>query len=312
MGLDPYARRFLDRLALMNRRSVGTLTVSERRESLGQLLSLSDSGAVAEIEERTIPGPGGSLRVRMYTPEGVTPGSCPALVYFHGGGLVAGSVESYDAVCQSLARSAACRVLSVDYRLAPEHRFPAALADGCAAVRWMAAHPEEFGIDSERLIIGGDSAGATLAAVICQHLARTPELKLALQFLLCPIMDFRADTPSRRALRGGYLLDEETLEHDLEHYLPPGTDATDPRISPLRASDVAGLPASCVHTAEYDPLRDEGEAYSRRLETAGVRTLYRCHAGMIHLFYAMGAVIPYCAIAYELMGADIREMLAHT
>lgn len=307
MAIDPHARRFLDRLGALNPRSARTLTVEQRRSALQALLSLSaPETRSACIEDRVVPGPAGALRVRLYTPAQGR-GPWPGLTYFHGGGLVAGDLESYDGICSCLAQSAKCRVLSVDYRLAPEHRFPAAIADGCAALEWIAGHTKELDLDPGRLMIGGDSAGATLAAVICQQPGRTPPL--ALQFLLCPITDFCADTPSRRAFRTGYLLDEATLEHDLEHYLTPDIDPRDSRISPLRAECLAGMPATCIHTAEYDPVRDEAEAYGRRLEQAGARTVYRCHPGMIHLFYGLGRVIPYAAAAYQLMGADIRAML---
>lgn len=307
MPVDPYAKRFLDRLCASSPRSTRALSVAERRAGLESLLSLAGPRAAAHIEDRAVAGATGTIRARLYTP-GEGGGPRPGLVYFHGGGLVAGSLGAYDAICCGVAQSSGCRVLSVDYRLAPEHRFPAAIADGCAALRWIAEHCAELDIDPERLAIGGDSAGATLAAVICQEVGRST--RLALQLLLCPIMDFGADTPSRRAFRTGYLLDEATLEHDLEHYLPPDINPGDPRVSPLRAADLQGLPPACIHTAECDPVRDEGEAYARRLEQSGVRTMYRCHPGMIHLFYGLGAVIPYAAAGYKLIGADIRAMLA--
>src|SRR5262249_4662158 len=157
----------------------------------------------------------------------------------------------------------------------PEHRFPAAVRDGCAAAEWIAAHAEDLYIDRTRLGVSGDSAGATLAAVICQAITTAAQVPLAFQFLLCPIMDFAAETDSRRSLAQGYLVDRDPLEHDLEHYLPPGADRADPRISPLRVADVSRLPPTAVHTAEFDPLRDEGLAYAERLRQAGVPTLYR-------------------------------------
>jgi acetyl esterase/lipase len=200
-------------------------------------------------------------------------------------------------------------VLSVDYRLAPEHRFPAAIADGCAAVEWVAAHTEELYIDRGRLGLSGDSAGATLAAVVCHTMSSAGQVPLAFQFLLCPIMDMAAETESRRSLARGYLVDRDTLEHDLKHYLAPDADRADPRISPLRAAGLSRLPPTAVHTAEFDPLRDEGQAYVERLREAGVRTLYRSHPGMIHLFYGMRGLITYAHVAFAEMGADIRSLL---
>jgi acetyl esterase len=311
MPLDARAKRFLDTLAALNPPSALSLTAAERRSSLKQLLSFSGPGeAVSAVEELTLPGPGGPLTVRAYGPADAAGGvTRPGLIYFHGGGLVAGSLETHDPICRSLANASGCRVLSVDYRLGPESRFPAAIEDGCAATAWVAGNARELRIEPERLGICGDSAGATLAAVVCQTVARAAQTPLAFQFLLCPIMDFAAESDSRRSFAQGYLVDRETLQHDLKYYLGPDTDPADPRISPLRASDLTGLPPTIIHTAEYDPLRDEGRAYADRLEAAGVRTLYRCHPGMIHLFYGMGGLIPYAGAAFSQMGADIRCLL---
>ena len=312
MPLDPRAKRFLDTLAAMNPPSALTLTVGERREALAHLLSFSGpTQAVGDITNLQLPGPAGPLTVRAYTPAAAKPDQeLPGLVYFHGGGLVAGSLDTHDPICRSFANASGCRVLSVDYRLAPEHRFPAALEDGCAATVWVAAHAAELAIDPDRLGLCGDSAGATLAAVICQRLRHEGQVRIACQFLLCPITDFGAETDSRRALASGYLVDRETLEHDLKYYLMAGTDRADARISPLRAADLSRLPPTVIHTAEFDPLRDEGRAYAERLEAAGVRTIYRCHPGMIHLFYGMGGLIANTGAAFSLMGADIRSLLA--
>src|SRR5579859_784110 len=185
MPLDPRAKRFLDRLAALNPPSVLALTVSERRDGLKQLLSFSGPGAATgSIEERTLPGPSGlPLTVRIYRPADAT-ALPPALVYFHGGGLVAGSLDTHDPICRSLCNAAGCVLVSVDYRLAPEYPFPAAIADGCHATVWTAMHAQELGIDAARIGICGDSAGATLAAVVCQTVVATGEARLAMQFLL--------------------------------------------------------------------------------------------------------------------------------
>ncbi len=311
MPLDSRAKRFLDRLAALNPPSVLALTVGERRQGLRQLLSFSGPpAAVGRVAERALMGPAGApLVVRIYTPTNAGPGLLPELVYFHGGGLVAGTLDTHDPICRALSNASGCIVVSVDYRLAPEYPFPAAIADGCHATVWVAQHAEELGIDPARLGICGDSAGATLAAVICQELSDTGGARLALQFLLCPITDFCADTASRRDFASGYLVDRATLEHDLKHYLGAAGDPTDPRVSPLRRERLRGLPPTCIHTAEFDPLRDEGAAYADRLREAGIATTYRCHSGMIHLFYGMGALIPYAVAAYQLIGTDIRSML---
>ncbi|HEY6925090.1 MAG TPA: alpha/beta hydrolase [Steroidobacteraceae bacterium] len=318
MPLDPRAKRFLDRLAALNPPSVLALTVSERRTGLSQMLSFAGPGSpVGRIAERTLEGPDGKhLVLRIYTPMGVdeaqargSGGLLPALVYFHGGGLVAGTLDTHDPICRALSNATGCVIISVDYRLAPEHPFPAAISDGCHATTFTASHARELGIDPDRIGICGDSAGATLAAVVCQTLSASGAAKLALQFLLCPIMDFCAETDSRRDYAAGYLVDQATLEHDLKYYLGADGDPAHPRVSPLRATDVSGLPPTCIHTAEFDPLRDEGAAYAARLQKAGIKTTYRCHSGMIHLFYGMGALIPYAATAYQLIGTDIRSLL---
>lgn len=310
MALERNVRRFLDTLCVGAARSTGCLTVAERRASLERLLAVGgETPQVANVEQREVPGPAGALRLRIYTPLDAGATVLAGLVYFHGGGLVAGSLDTHDGIARSLANSSGCRLVSVDYRLAPEARFPAAVRDACAATAWIAGHASLLGIDAARLGVCGDSAGATLAAVVCQKLAQAGETAIALQFLLCPIMDYRAQTASRREFASGYLLDEDTLDHDLAHYLVPPADPADPCVSPLASPRLKGLPAACIHTAECDPLRDEGEAYAQRLQQAGVRASYRRHAGMIHMFYGLGALIPYAAAAYRSMGEDIRALL---
>jgi acetyl esterase len=310
MPLDPRVRRFLDTLAAMNPPSALSLTVEDRRGALAHLLSFcGQPEAVGAVGNLTVPGPEGPLAVRVYSPTGSVPRTLlPGLIYFHGGGLVAGTLDTHDPICRSLSNASGCRVLSVDYRLAPEHPFPAAVADGGAATAWIGAHAAELGIDPQRLGICGDSAGATLAAVVCQMAAAAGQVSLACQFLLCPIMDLAAGSDSRRLFAQGYLVDRDTLEHDLKHYLTADADRADPRVSPLRAADVRHLPPTAIHTAEFDPLRDEGHAYAQRLRSAGVQTIYRCHPGMIHLFYGMRGVIGYADAAFALMGADIRSL----
>ena len=311
MPLDPRVKRFLDALAAGKPPSALETTVEERRLGLTELMKLAGpQAAVGRVEDRTLPGPAGALGIRIYTPLGAGPGLLPGLIYFHGGGLVAGTVATHDPIGRVLANSGACRVVSVEYRLAPEHPFPAALDDALAAVTHIGAHAAEFGIDGMRLGICGDSAGGTLAAATAQTVARIGSPRLALQLLICPILDYSRSTDSRRDLASGYLIDQATLDHDLLHYAPPGTDPANPRISPLRADDVTGLPRTLIHTAEFDPLRDEGRDYFERLARAHAEVSYTCHPGMIHLFYGLGAVIPYARTAFEQIGGEIRAALA--
>ena len=309
MPLDPRVKRFLNVLAAGNPSDARTATVAERRAGLTSLMGFGGPPVALErIEDRMLPGPSSALRVRLYSP--ASGDQLPGLIYFHGGGFVAGSLETHDCIARALAQSGAVRVASVDYRLAPEHRFPAALEDALAAVRHIGAHAREFGIESGRLGICGDSAGATLAAATCQALALAGDPTLRLQLLLCPILDYSRITESKREFSSGYLVDQATLDHDLMYYLPAGVESSNPRVSPLLAESVAGLPKTVIHTAECDPLRDEGRNYFERLAQAGNEVSYTCHPGMIHLFYGLGAVIPYARTAFEQIGGEIRAALA--
>jgi acetyl esterase len=308
VALDPRVRRFLDLLAAGNPPDARSATVEERRAGLEALMRLGGPQVpINRVEDRTLPGPGGALRVRLYSP--LNDEVLPALIYFHGGGLVAGTVATHDSIARGLANAGATRVVSVEYRLAPEHLFPAALQDAMAAVRHVCEHAGEFGVDASRIGICGDSAGATLAAATCQAVVRAGHPRLALQLLICPILDYSRSTPSRRELSSGYLVDQATLDHDLMHYLPAGTDPANPLISPLLADDVTGMPRTLIHTAEFDPLRDEGRNYFERLTNARNDVSYTCHPGMIHLFYGLGAVIPYARTAFEQIGGEIRTAL---
>jgi acetyl esterase/lipase len=311
LPLDPRVKRFLDVLAAGKPPSALDTTVEERRLGLTELMKLAGPAtAVERVEDRTVPGPAGPLAVRIYTPLDAEAEMLPGLVYFHGGGLVAGTVATHDSIGRALANSGRCRVVSVEYRLAPEYPFPAALDDAMAAITHIGAHAEDFAIDGARLGICGDSAGGTLAAATAQAVARIGSPRLALQLLICPILDYSRATPSRRDLASGYLVDQATLDHDLLYYAPPGVDPSNPRISPLRAQNIAGLPPTVIHTAEFDPLRDEGRDYFERLARANSEVSYTCHPGMIHLFYGLGAVIPYARTAFEQIGGEIRAALA--
>jgi acetyl esterase/lipase len=310
MPLDPHAKRLLDMLAMTGSIGALRLSVNDRRDLFRKLMSPSGSNVpIGRIEDRALPGPGGPINIRVYTPIATLANRLPGLVYFHGGGLVAGSLDTHDSVCRALANETGSRLISVDYRLAPEHKFPAAVMDGYTAAIWVVEHVAELGIDRGRLAVAGDSAGATLAAIVCHLARRAQRVHFAAQLLLCPITDFAAETESRSDFAKGYMLDKAMLHRDREHYLPAGTDPTDPRISPLRASDLSGLPPAFVHTAEFDPLRDEGRAYADRLARAGVKVNYSCHEGMIHLFYGMVSAIPYARTALNRIGSELRAAL---
>jgi acetyl esterase len=310
--LHPHAKRFLDMTAAAGAPDMASLTPAGMRrsfEALAQMMDLKDV-PVGHIENSTLPGPGGPLAIRIYTPfGGADDGRRPGLIYFHGGGCVFGSLDTHDGLCRMLANASACRLISVDYRLAPEHKFPAAVDDSDAAVRFIAEHAPTFGLDPARLCVGGDSAGGGLAAFACQSARRRTFPRLALQLLLCPVLDLHGDTDSRRELANGYFLNEATIDWMLAQYLPPHADLNDPRVSPLRTAEFAGLPPAHIHTAAFDPLRDEGKAYANRLQQAGVAVAYTCHPGMIHHFYGLGGIIPYARTAIAAAGAAVRDAL---
>jgi len=311
MPLDPPVQRLLDRLAVARGSGGRERTVAERRESLAELMRLAGAPEpVARVEDGTIPGAAGALRIRIYTPHALGAEPSAALVYLHGGGLVAGDLDTHDAVACALAHRGACRVVSVEYRLAPEHPFPAAIEDAAAAVRHISGHAGDYAIDPQRLGVAGDSAGAALAAVVCQSAAAAGGPRLALQLLLCPIMDYTASSASRHEFADGYLLDSGTLEQDLRWYLPAAVAPDDPRVSPLRASGFSGVAPAAIHTAEFDPVRDDGLSYAKCLRRAGVPATYQCHMGMIHLFYALGRLIPYAQVALARIGVDIQTALS--
>jgi acetyl esterase/lipase len=307
MPLDPRAQRFLDMTAVAPGSGAVRPPLSERRRALEKLMTFAAADRLCgEGRDGHFVTPAGELPYRLYTPAHAAT-LTPGLIFFHGGGLVAGSIATHDLVCRALAEETGCCTLSVGYRLAPEHPYPAAIEDVLAAVREIAAHGEALGIDGSHLGLCGDSAGATLAALACQKLRG--EIAIALQCLICPVLDFGAVSASRQEFAQGYLIDEVTLEADLADYLPAGADRASPDVSPLRATDLAGLPRAIIHTAEYDPLRDEGNAYAARLREAGVSVQHRCHPGMLHNFHALGAILPQGRAVLTMIGSQIKLAL---
>jgi acetyl esterase/lipase len=259
-----------------------------------------------EVQTRDLeaPGPAGPIRVRLYSPPGAP---LAALVYLHGGGWVAGGLDTHEGLCRRLAASSQAILIAVDYRLAPEHRFPAAFEDSLAAARWAAQQAPALGLDAGRLAIGGDSVGAGLAAAVAQSADAPP---LALQVLLCPILDLANESPSRRAFAEGFFVDAATLAQDIGDYCGGGADLGDPRLSPLLAGDLSGQPPALIHAAEYDPFRDEAQAYAERLSAAGVSARFVLWPGMIHGFYTLPRAIAGAGPALEAIGAGIAEALA--
>ncbi len=305
MSLDRRAQRLLAMLAAGGGDSHRSEAAADRREGLRALARMTDddSEIVAAVEDHAGPVP-----LRIYSPTNTAGDSLPALIFFHGGGWVAGDLDTHDGLCRRLANAAGCKVIAVDYRLAPEHPFPAAIEDGLAAIQWVGDHAADLGIDAGRLGVGGDSAGGGIAAALCQIVHDQGGPAIALQLLLCPILDISHEAPSRLEFGQGYFIDRAAMARDIEDYAG-AADRAEPRLSPLRAADLSGLPPTILHTAEFDPFRDEGEAYATRLTEAGVEVHAQRHDGMIHYFYAMPRAIPQALDAAAMIGAQMRALL---
>jgi acetyl esterase len=305
--LDPQVRAFLDRLEALGAPALDEVPVEESRR-MGDATAADLFGPFEAVpfHDRVVPGPAGPIPVRVYTPDGLA--DAPLLVYFHGGGWVVGSVETAHGVCSTLARLGGCVVVSVDYRLAPEHRFPAALEDAWAVTAWAAEHADEIGGRPGALAVGGDSAGGTLAAV-CALRARDAGIPLGLQLLVYPVCDADLGTPSYVELAEGYGLTGKAMAWFWDQYLPEG-DRFDPDASPLRAADVRGVAPALVITAGYDVLRDEGEAYAAKLRDAGVPVTLTRYEGLIHGFFRMPSVIEKANDALAEAAGALRSAFA--
>ncbi|HXP73710.1 MAG TPA: alpha/beta hydrolase [Stellaceae bacterium] len=311
-GLDPDAQRILDLIREAGRPPYETLTPQEAREvyRAGRRILQPDPQKVAEMRDLEAPAPHGTIPLRLYRGIGTERGAIlPALVYFHGGGWVIGDLDTHDGVCRVLANAAGCAVISVDYRLAPEHKFPAAVDDAVAATEWIAAHAGTLGIDANRLAVGGDSAGGNLAAVVALVARDRGGPRLRHQLLLYPATDFvTSDDPQRERFEG-FPLNVVTMNWFRDHYLRGPADYSDWRASPLRASDLRGLPPAYVLTVGFDPLHAEGEAYASRLRDAGVPVQHRHIAEQMHGFLTMGKIIAAARPATEQAAAAVRAAL---
>lgn len=302
MVFHPDVIRLFATLAAMGAQPVSTQSVADARRFYTEKSARFGGPAapMAEVRDLAAPGPAGPIPLRLYCPEAASP-SGPALIYVHGGGWVIGDLDSHDKVCRSIAAQTPCRVVAVDYRLAPEHPFPASLDDVLAALAWIATNAYQFGIDADRIAIGGDSAGGGMSAAACID-ARSKGVKLAAQVLIYPSVDSTPEVrswPSRIVHAQVPPLTTDTLRWFSSKYLPRGIDLRDWRLSPLHAESLAGLPPALVLTAQYDPLRDEGKAYADRLAASGVPAVYRCFPGQIHGFIEYGGVL---ASAQEAIG----------
>ncbi len=311
MPLDPQIAGLLSMMESAGAPAISAGTPEQARAGFRMMtVGLRDPASLApvrSVDQLTLPG---GVPARRYRPE--VDGVVPTVVFLHGGGFVIGDLDTHDDHCQLIAAEVGAVVLSVDYRLAPEHPWPAGLEDCVAATRWALAHVDELGGDATRVAVAGDSAGGNLSAAVALELRGDGGPALAAQLLLYPATDFEDATvhPSREENAKGYLLTADDMAWFGEQYVPEGADPRDPRLSVLAAPDLSGLPPAVVATAEYDPLRDEGEAYAAALCAAGVPVVARRYDGLIHGFFGLGPVSPAADAATRELCADLKRLLA--
>jgi acetyl esterase len=262
------------------------------------------------VFNREIPGPAGDIPIRIYRPQG--DGPFPALVYFHGGGWVIGNLDTHDNVCRDLSKKAKCVVINVDYRLAPEHKFPAAAEDAYAAVQWVKENAREIAVDPERIAVGGDSAGGNLSTVACLMARERGGAMPVYQVLIYPVTDLSTtDRESYQEYAEGYVLTTESMAYFRSHYIKQEEDALHPHASPLLAKDLKGLPPALIIAAEIDILKDEIVEYAERLQDAGIPTKYRCVESMIHAFFNMAGLVDKAADTHDLVAGELRNVFGN-
>jgi acetyl esterase len=307
MPLAPAARTMIDQLEAGGGPALWEMSPDEARALSAVMGAMDDPPEVAKVEDRVIPGPAGDLSVRIYTPD--APAPRPVIAFFHGGGFVICSVDTHDGLARRLANATGAVVVSVEYRLAPEVRCPDSAEDCYAATLWTHEHAPELGADSGRLIVAGDSAGGNLAAVVALMASERSTPTIAGQVLVYPVIDAACDAPSYTENAEGYFLEATGMRWFWDHYLGPDGDGTHHHASPIRASDLSGLPPAVVITAEFDPLRDEGESYAEALQAAGVPVTTRRYDGMIHGFVSMPMLFPEADDAMTVIVDAVQESL---
>ncbi|HLJ45409.1 MAG TPA: alpha/beta hydrolase [Bryobacteraceae bacterium] len=311
--LDSNVRTLLEAIAAQGDPPLESLAPDEARRAAAEGLApvAGVPEPVQSIENLRISGPEGDILVRIYTPD--APAPRPAMVYFHGGGWVVCDLDTHDVVCTAIAHRAGAVVVAVDYRLAPEHKFPAAVVDCYAATEWVAANTERLGIDPGRISVGGDSAGGNLGTVISRKARDENGPRIALQALVYPVTDLSSfETSSYREFADGYNLTKPEMEWFRDHYLKTPEDGLNPDASPLLASDLTGLPPALIITAECDPLCTEGEVYANRLKEARVPVTYTCYRGMIHPFFSLSGAIPQSLDAIQQVADAVRNAGQHS
>jgi acetyl esterase len=310
MPLDPIVKALIDQAAALNMPNFQSLSPQQAREMYKATRSTAAPEPVDRSDDRTIPGPAGDIPVRVYAP--ANDGPLPALVYYHGGGWVIGDLDTHDGICRMLANRARCCVVSVDYRLAPEHKYPAAVDDSYAAAAYVQTHADEFGIDAARVAVGGDSAGGNLAAAVCLMARDLGGPPLVFQLLVYPVTDQSRTQKSYVDNATGYFLETDTMRWFSGHYLRTDADAQEAYAAPLLAKDVAAVPPALIITAEFDPLRDEGEQYGERLRAAGIPAAVSRYDGQVHGFLHMTELVPRAREAIDESAAALRDAFART
>lgn len=310
--LHPQAQAFIDLLVQRGVPPTHTLTYADARKFYRERRAITqpDPGEVAEVRELVAEGPHGPIPMRLYRPLGSVAGQVlPVLVYYHGGGWTIGDLDTHDTLCREFANLSGCAVVAVDYRMGPEHRFPAAVDDVLAATRWVRKEAAALGVDPSRLAVGGDSAGGNLAAVVALDARDAGDLPIAFQLLIYPATDMRRLHPSHTTNGQGYVLTRDTITYFHDHYITDVAHDLDWRASPLLHKNLAGLPPALVLTAGYDPLRDEGLDYARALTEAGNRATYVCFERQIHGFITMGRLLDEANAAVALCAGELRRAL---
>ncbi len=308
MPLAPAARTMIEQLEAGDGPALWEMSVDDARAMSAVMGALDEPPEVARIEDRVIPGSAGDIPVRIYTPDAPEPR--PVIAFFHGGGFVICSVETHDGLARRLTNATGAVVVSVEYRLAPEARCPAAAEDCYAATQWVHEHAAELGADPARLIVAGDSAGGNLTAVVALMAREQGGPPIAHQVLVYPVIDAACDAPSYTENAEGYFLEATGMRWFWDHYLGPDGDGSHHHASPIRASDLSGLPPAVVITAEFDPLRDEGEAYAEALRAAGVPVTVQRYDGMIHGFVSMPMLFPEAGDAMTVIVDALQPALS--
>ena len=310
MALDPFIRQMLIDLDAVNAPDPATLPVETLRQGVYARRARYGGPVqpVGRVDDVTIDGPGGPLALRLYTPLGAGP--FPTLLYFHGGGWVVGDLDTHDDTCRRLANATGCLTISVDYRRAPEHPFPAAADDCFSATQWASTQVSNYGGDPARLAVVGDSAGGNLATVVALMARNRGGPALRHQSLIYPVTDVDFDRPSYRSFAHGYLLNRGAMAWYWSVYARSAPDRVNPYCVPMRAASLKGLPPALVITAECDVLRDEGEAYAHRLRADGVPTVCTVYTGVNHGFFGLAPVLAQGRAAIDQVGAELRRWLA--